>query len=172
MTASPSGKPCRQRASSPASPQAAAERFHIPTTRRSTRSVTRSRTSSPNSRTGGASRRATTDVRILSSQQYASPLPLSSGFDLTSPEPRAFHCQMEHLTAMKMRKNNGLEQGSDPLRGTTQPRPPEHIAARLVQNILGYISQESEFLLPVNISAIEQDAVICIDKNTGDARDG
>lgn len=35
------------------------------------------------SRTGGASRRATTDVRILSSQQYASPLPLSSGFDLT-----------------------------------------------------------------------------------------
>src|SRR5690606_33505278 len=88
MTASPSGKPCRQRASSPASPQAAAERFHIPTTRRSTRSVTRSRTSSPNSRTGGASRRATTDVRILSSQQYASPLPLSSGFDLTSPEPR------------------------------------------------------------------------------------
>lgn len=34
-----------------------------------------------NSRTGGASRRATTDVRIPSSQPYASPQPSSSGFD-------------------------------------------------------------------------------------------
>jgi hypothetical protein len=87
MTARPSGKPCRQGASSPASLRAEAGRCHIPMTRRSTRSATRSRTSSPNSRTGGASQPVTTDARIPSSQAYASPRPSSSGFDLTSPDP-------------------------------------------------------------------------------------
>ncbi len=88
MTARLSGKPCRQRASNPASLRAGVAKSHSPTTSSSTVSATRLRTFSPNSKAGAASQPVTTAVRIPSSQAYASPQPSSSGFDLMSPEPR------------------------------------------------------------------------------------
>lgn len=57
-------------------------------TRRSTKSATRSRNSSLNSRTGDVTQLVTTVARVPSSQAYASLSPLSSGSDLTSPEHR------------------------------------------------------------------------------------
>ncbi len=65
-----------------------AERLSSRTTRRSTKSATRSRTCSAGSRTGAEFTPDTIAALTPSFQPYASQQPSSSGFDLTSLEPR------------------------------------------------------------------------------------
>ena len=76
-----SAKNSKREASSPVSRHRRAARRPSPTTRCSTASATRSRTSSPSSRTGGASQPATIDAPIPSSPPSASQPPSSSGSD-------------------------------------------------------------------------------------------